>query len=84
MSSSRRKYRNHSGKVHLKDKPFKCKRCGKGLMTKQNLQNHFKALHFLEFLQETKAKTTTASKQMPLPATPPTTKLECAAKKRTP
>jgi hypothetical protein len=84
MSSSRRKYGNKSGNVHLKDKPFKCKRCGKGLMTKQNLQNHFKAIHFLEFLQDTKAKTAAASKQMPLPAAPPTTKLERAAKERTP
>ena len=84
MSSSRRNYRNHYGSVHLKEKPFKCKRCGKGLMTKQNLQNHFKAIHFVEFLQKIKAKTAAASKQMPLPPVPPTTKLERAAKKSTP
>lgn len=53
-------------------------------MTKQNLQNHFKAIHFVEFLQEIKAKTAAASKQMPLPLVPPTTKLERAAKKSTP
>jgi len=35
------------------------------------MDNHFKALHFMEFLQETKAKAAAANKQMTLPAMSP-------------
>jgi hypothetical protein len=73
MFSSITNYKKHFGRVHLEVKPFKCKLCRKGFTTKASADNHFKALHFMEFLQETKAKAATASTQMSLPSTPPST-----------